>query len=156
VQWILLGLFFCFAAFLQFRSSGLSIDEDGIHHVSLMQKRRFIPWSAIASVETGTQLAAHGKSLMPLRWSMPLIFLKPKASLKNEYRGHGIYLMVLDRNDGLEPFVISIKPYSMKGLATLAHFLIHKAPHATLDEHTRKLAVGIVPSVFFGEQKGHG
>lgn len=102
-----------------------------------------MPWDAIGSVTTGTQaFNFHGAKIA--------------GRLGKVDGAKGPYLMIIGRRDGQPPFVLNIKPYTIPGLTTLAHFLIAKATHARLDEQTVKLTQGIVPSVFFGEQKGRG
>lgn len=136
--WALLIPMLAYAGFLQFRPSGLSIDAEGIHHLSWIRRKRDLPWEAIESVTTGTQ-----------------DFRGFKGTLGKVDASQGPYLMVIERRDGQGPFVLNIKPYSMRGVITLSHFLICKASQARIDEQTVKLTKGIVPSVWFGDQKGH-
>jgi hypothetical protein len=141
--WVLLILMLAYTGFLLFRPSGLSIDAEGIHHAPWIRRKRDLPWEAIESVTTGTQ-DFHFRGGPTF-----------KGPLGNVDASLGPYLMVIERRDGQRPFVLNIKPYSMRGIITLSHFLICKTSQARIDEQTVKLTKGIVPSVWFGEQKGH-
>lgn len=140
-----LGLFLLlYGAYLQFHPSGLYLDESGINHGSMYFKKRNILWTDIDQVVSGTQdLTFEG--LIPIEGSLGKI--NPAM---------GPYLMILTRKDGGQPFLLNFKPYSVKGLATMVSFLRTKATGAKIDERTLKMMEGIFPSVFFGEQKGHG
>jgi hypothetical protein len=143
VSWIEVGLFLSWTIFLQIRSSGLSFDQKGITKVSWFFLKNRIEWNEIESVVTGTR-------------SVRLLVVKFKGALGDMDSSEGTYLMVLSRKDGSQPFFINIKPYSMQGLITLVHFLCIKTDQTQIDEATKKIIKRIVPSIFFGEQKGHG
>jgi hypothetical protein len=128
---------------LQFRTSGLSIDTAGIHHRSWWGRTRDLPWQAIESVATGTQ-------------DVEIMGVRMKGSFGRIDPLKGTYLMVVGRRDGQPPFILNIKPYSMRGIATVVRVLEHRTTDAVIDESTRKMVHGIVPSIFFGEQKGRG
>ena len=141
--WACSVIFLVFAGYLQFRPSGLFFDDLAVHHRSLFLKVRSIPWEGIMTVTTGIQ--NFNIKTVPI-----------KGSLGEVDPTMGPYLMIFTRKDGKPPFLINIKPYSMRGLATFVHFIVHKAQGAVIDDATRKITQGIVPSAFFGEQKGHG
>ena len=135
--WILL-----YSVSLQFRNGKLLLDENGIRYSTLFKKGD-ISWSGIDQVISGTQDSKmYGVSLA--------------GSLGRVKPSMGPYLMILTRKDGGDPFLLNIKPYSVRGIATMVYFLKMKAPNAQIDEKTLKIMDGIFPSIFFGEAKGHG
>ncbi len=141
--WAMGILLTLYGAYLQFRSSGLGLDEKGIHHTSILMRRKGIQWEEISKVISGTQ--DFNLEGIPLKGGLGKV--DPRM---------GPYLMIFARKDGGEPFLLNFKPYSVKGLATMVHFITLRASDAELDEKTRNIMVGIFPSVFFKEQKGHG
>lgn len=132
-----------YGAYRQFHSSGLLLDEQGIHFTSILRGRKSIQWEEISKVVSGTQ-----------DFTISGITFKGNLGNANSRMGH--YLMIFVRKDGGEPFLLNFKPYSVKGLATMVHFITLRAGGAEIDEKTRKIMNGIFPSIFFGEQKGHG
>jgi hypothetical protein len=144
IEWACVATLAAFALYLQFIAYRVVIDDRGIYFKNFFVARaREIPWAAIGSVRTGTgKLVFRGATM--------------EGTLRG-VKGNG-YLMVLDRNDGGPQVPINIKPFSMDGLKILAHFILHRAQHATVDEATKRLTKGFVPSYLTGsrEQKGHG
>lgn len=137
---LFLWLLVCIA--LQWGQGVLSLDHEGIHFKTRF-KSRDIRWAEIDHIVSGTQ----DFNLNGLPTTGDLGMVNPNM---------GPFLMIFYRKDGGEPFLLNFKPYTVKGLATLVHFVTVKAPHAKLDEKTLKIMNGIFPSVFFGEQKGYG
>jgi len=82
------------------------------------------------------------------------ISVKGSLGYVNPRMGH--YLMIFARKDRGKPFLLNIKPYTVKGMATMVYFITLRAAGADIDEKTRKIMNGIFPSIFFGEAKGHG
>lgn len=119
-------------------SGSLSVDEIGIHHVSMFFKKQNIMWNEIDQIVSGTQDSFNGK-----------------GSLGKVNPSMGPYLMIITRKDGTNPFLINIKPYTAGGMATFVHFLTIKASAAKIDEKTLKMMQGIFPSVFFEEGKAY-
>jgi hypothetical protein len=120
----------------------LSVDENGIHHVSMFVKKRSILWDEIDQIVSGTQDSFQFGSLI-------------KGSLGKVNPSIGPYLMIITRKGGANPFLINIKPYTTRGMATFVHFLTVKAKTAKIDEKTLKIMQGIFPSVFVGEAKSY-
>jgi len=129
--------------FRQFHSSGLVLDEQGIHYTSYLMRRSGIQWEEISKVVSGTQ-----------DYNMGGISVKGSLGYVNPRMGH--YLMIFARKDRGKPFLLNIKPYTVKGMATMVYFITLRAAGADIDEKTRKIMNGIFPSIFFGEAKGHG
>lgn len=132
-----------YGVYRQFRSSGLLLDEQGIHFTPLLRPRKGIQWEEISKVVSGTQ-----------DYNMYGIVFKGNLGNANPRMGH--YLMIFVRKDGSKPFLLNFKPYSVKGMATMVHFITLRTGGADIDVKTRKIMNGIFPSIFFGEQKGHG
>jgi hypothetical protein len=142
-EWVIAAVFLVYGVYLQIHPSGLTVDENGIQHLSKLFKSRSIEWGSIAKVTTGIRDFHHKGYLV-------------KGTLGKVDTTIGPYLMIFDRKDGGPPFYLNIKPYSVKGLATLVYFITTKASLARIDESTQKLTLGIMPSAFTGEQKGYG
>ncbi len=159
-SWIMTALFLALGVYFQFRSSGLSFDAERIVHRDFIGKKREIRWTEIASARTGTQdspiFRFYGGVAASLVGEVIGQPVREGSTFGRVDPNRGPYLMILGRRHGQPPFILSIKPYSMKGLIKLAYFIIHKVDNAVVDEATLNLTKGIVPSVFFGEQKGHG
>lgn len=140
---IAIGFILIRAVFRQMYHSGrLSVDEYGVHRVVLFFKKRSILWNEIEQIVSGTQDSSFR--------GIPL-----KGSLGKVNPSMGPYLMVITRKNGADPFLINIKPYSMKGMATFVHFLTIQAKTAKIDETTLKMMQGIFPSVLVGESKAY-
>lgn len=132
-----------YGAYLQFHSSGLVLDEQGIHYTSVFGRRKGIQWEEISKVVSGTQ--DFNLKGIPLKGNLGKV--NPRM---------GPYLMIFVRKDGADHYLLNFKPYSVKGLATMVHFITLRTIGADIDEKTRKMMNGIFPSIFFGEQTGHG
>jgi hypothetical protein len=140
---IALGLNLIRLSFRQmYRSGCLTVDENGIHHVAMFFKKRSIFWNEIDQIVTGTQDSSF--------YGTPL-----KGSLGKVSPSMGPYLMIITRKNGADSFLLNIKPYTMRGMATFVHFLTVQAKTAKIDEQTLKMMQGIFPSVLVGEAKAY-
>jgi len=134
--WPLLGLGLLALLKTLGRPSGLCADEEGIQHQNVLLKTRRIAWHEIDRVQTGTQ-DANIKGIAV------------KGTLGRVDPSMGPYLMVFHRKGSEKPFLLNIKPYTVKGLANLVRILSRKNPQVQLDEATIQLEKGIAPSLFF-------
>src|SRR5262245_35475126 len=115
----------CFVLFVLYAvlSFKISLSAEGVRYRSPFGRPPLLSWPTIIRVRTGAK--AIGRRTYPP------------------------YFMEIHTNQRNRPVIINIKFFSRRALSRLATLLCERAPQAELDDATRRLAKGKVPSVFF-------